>query len=230
MKLPDGLAKRYPRMDDAMGGDAAARALLDAGMLKAGGRPGPIAMPDSLATNAILRPGVINWDDSMDFRLSFNIKKGGSIGKIGAKGLDLDKLLQSKYIQKDMQGRDVREFTSPKATPAEAAVSKAEAKVIAKVEAKVEAKAVAEAKGAAKAAAKVEAKATALAAKAKATKEKALEGLGYYGYYLGEDPTSSNQLTEAHVNPGKLFGGISGLLIGVAIGAAIGWFAHQKLA
>ena len=166
MKLPSHLASRYSKMtDQEMGGDAAAAQLLKAGMLKSGGRPGPIAIPDAKITKAILRPGVIQWNDKTDTGVSFNIGKAGGKQITSASHLNLDKLLHSRYVQQSVQqGRDVRDFTGPVVSSAKA-----------------------EAKAAVKAAAKVEAKATALAAKAKATKEKALAGLGYFGAADDED-------------------------------------------
>jgi len=218
--------------DSEMGGDKAAAALLRAGAAKAIGKGTPWSVTDVEATRAMLRPGIINWDDSMDSGVSFNIKAGS--GKIGTTGQDLDKLLAARHAQTDKQGRAVEEFATKTEAQTEKAAEvavetaedKAVAKVAAKVAAKVEAKAVAEAKTAVKAAAKVEAKATALAAKAKATKEKALEGLGYYGYYLGDHE-------EGHVDtpaPESKMKKLLCCLVCVSVGAAIGWFAHQKFA
>jgi len=221
MRLPSNIAKRYTRMTDSeMAGDPAAAKLIRAGALKASGKPGSSwEIPDAEATKVMLRPGVISWSDTTDSGVSFNIKKAGG-GRVGTTGLDLDKLLASRWEGKDKQGRTVEEFAS------KAAVENAEDKAVAKVAAKVEAKAVAEAKVAAKAAAKVEAKATALAAKAKATKEKALAGLGYYGYYLSDHE-------EGHVDtpaPDDKMKKLLCCLACVGVGAAIGWFAHQKFA
>jgi cobalamin biosynthesis Mg chelatase CobN len=132
-------------------------------MLKAGGRPGPIQIPDAKITKAILRPGVIQWDDKTDTGVSFNMRKdGGGQGIPSISNLNLSKILQSRYVQQDIkQGRDVREF-APVGPPAAPAAPKAPP---------AKAKAKAEAVATVKAAAKVE---------AKATKEKALSGLGYY--------------------------------------------------
>jgi hypothetical protein len=184
MKLPSNLAKRYTRMtDQEMSGDAAAGLLMKAaGMQKGGGRPGPIQIPDAKITKAILRPGVIQWDDKTDAGVSFNMRKdGGGQGIPSVSNLNLSKILQSRYVQQDIkQGRNVREF-APVAPPAAPAAPPAE-----------------EAVATVKAAAKVEAKATALAAKAKATKEKALEGLGYY--FGEEDAVATAQKEFADAN------------------------------
>jgi len=165
MKLPKNLASRYTQMtDEEMAGDANAAAYLKNGMAK-GGRPGPIEVTDD--SKALLRPGVLKWNDDGN-QVMIDLNKNGGGAKIGsARNLNLSKILASRYVQQQVrQGHDVDEFPDMPTV----STAKAEAKAAAKADPLM----------AAKAAAKVEAKATALAAKAKATKEKALEGLGYY--------------------------------------------------
>jgi len=176
MKLPENLAKRYSKMTpEEMQGDASAGDLIQAGMLKSGGKPGAYKISDDSLTKAILRPGVIKWDDKTDAGVMFDVRKAGGKKIKSATHIDLDKLLHSRYVTQGVkQGRDVREFKSD-----------------------------AGAKAAVKAAAKVEAKATALAAKAKATKEKALEGLGYYfgATHTEELKATLNKATAAAMAP-----------------------------
>jgi hypothetical protein len=92
MKLPSHLAKRYTRMtDQEMGGDAAAGQLLKSGMLKSGGRPGPIQIPDDKITKAILRPGVISWNDKTDTGVSFDMRKANGQSIPSISNLNLSK-------------------------------------------------------------------------------------------------------------------------------------------
>jgi len=155
MKLPKNLASRYTQMTPKE--------------MESGGQDKPIE--DTEITRAILRPGVIQWDDTRDAGVWFNIRKDGGKQVSSTSHLNLDKILQSRYVEQDVQqGKDVREFPTKKAPTA---VQKEEAKIVAKV------KAVAEA-------AKVEAKAKALASKAKATKEEAVKEAALAGYFGDE--------------------------------------------
>lgn len=152
---------------DEMEGSGQARDLVQAAMLKRGGSPGPIS--DEKVSQAILRPGVISWDSDKDSGVWFNIKKdGGQSVSASAQGLQIGKILSSRYVQSDVaQGRDVMEFPKKQAPTA---VDKAEARMIANVKA-------------AQDASEVEAGAKALASRARATKEAAMAGLAGLGYF-----------------------------------------------
>lgn len=205
MKLPKNLASRYTQMtDQEMGGDAAAGVLLKSGMLKSytGGNPGPISMDSAKENQAMLRPGIIKWNDTTDAGVSFNLPKGKQVSS--AANLDLSKILQSRYVQQDIsQGRDVREFAPKAPTPATPATP-AKADAVETV----------------KAAAKVEADATALAAKAKATKDKALEGLGYY---LGEEVVETEETVVVEASTLSKHKLCIGLLV---VGLGISLYCH----
>jgi hypothetical protein len=182
MELPKHLASRYTQMTpDEMAGSHDAKDLVDATMIKRGGRPGVISATDRKLNKEVLRPGVIDWDS--DKGVWFNMSKAGMEPVPSAMNLAIDKVLHSRYVQQDVkQGRDVQEFQPTKASEQ---LAKDEATAVKSMEAQ---QSRGKAKGkagskmeAAKNAAKVEAKAKALAQKAKATKEAALAGLGYLG-------------------------------------------------
>jgi len=180
------LDARYSKMSpDEMQGDQSAKDLIRIAMLQTGGKPGAkVITPNQIAD----RPGNIDWTDRGPV---FNVKTPPR----GATHLDMDKILQGRYISPDIsQGRQIQEFVdratkkAPAAAPAAPAAPEApapEPAIVAKVKAKGAPPAIIEKAKAAAAAAKVEVKAKILAAKAEATKKKALAGLGDWGYYLG---------------------------------------------
>ena len=182
MELPKHLASRYSQMTpDEMAGSHDAKDLVDATMIKRGGRPGVISATDRQLNKEVLRPGVIDWDS--DKGVWFNMSKAGMEPVPSAMSLAIDKVLHSRYVQQDVkQGRDVQEFQPTKAS---AQLAKDEAIAVEAMKAQAKGKADSKME-AVKSAAKVEAKAKALAEKAKATKEAALAGLGQLGY-LGNE-------------------------------------------
>ena len=192
MKLPDNLAKRYTKMTpEEMSGSQEAGDLVKAAMLKGGGRPGPLKIEDQNISKAVLRPGVISWDDKRDAGVWIDARKAGGQKIASATNLNIGKILSNRYVRQDIQqGRDVVEF--PKKT-APTPVQEEQTKMIAQVKEAAKAEAAIGAKvEAVKEAASVEVKATALAAKAKATKEKAMAGLAGYGLgHLGDEAAIS---------------------------------------
>jgi len=103
------LDKRYSQISpEAMEGSGQAKDLVAQANLKSGGLPGPLKVDESV-DSAMLRPGVISWEEGHPV---FDLKKSGAAGGIKAgEHLSLDRLLHSRYTQQpDRQGKEVPEF------------------------------------------------------------------------------------------------------------------------